>query len=133
MKINRMGIVRDVLMIYCFTFVGGLVTGRFVAPGPARMKFLIVLSLFLQIAGFTISGCVVKINRFKHLFIVAIGLWIVNLSSVALGLFSFTTWLISLVSILLTMLIGGGISFLLVRPPKVVDVPTNPSSSTSDS
>ncbi len=73
MKINRKGVVRDVFIIYCLTFIGGLIVGISVGPGPNRIMALILSNLLLEIVGFTISGCIVKINRFKHLLIVAIG------------------------------------------------------------
>jgi hypothetical protein len=126
MKINWMGVVRDVFLIYCLIFIGGLVVGFFLGPGPTRIMTLIISSLFLEIVGFTISGCLIKINRFKHLFIVAIGVWIVNLSNIVLGMSTFTFWLISLLTILVMMLIGGGLSFLFVRTPKTVHVPGSP-------
>ena len=118
MKISWKGVIRDVLIICILTFAGALVVRTSVGDLATRFKLFLLSNLFLQIVGFTIGGCIAKTRRIKHLFIVAIGVWIVNLLNIALGASTFTLWLVSLLPTLLMMLIGWALSFLFVRAPK---------------
>jgi len=122
MKTSWKAVVRDVFIICFLTFIAGLVVGKSFAPGPAQFKVFVLSNLFFQIAGFTIGGSITKTYRIKHLLIVAIGVWIVNVSNIISGVSTFTMWLVSLPSTLLMMLIGGGLSFLFVPTPKTAHV-----------
>ena len=118
MKIRWRGVIRDVFIICFLTFIGGLVVQTSVGAPATRFKAFVLSNLFLQIVGFTIGGCITKTKRIKHLFIVSIGVWIVNLLNIVSGASTFALWLVSLLPTLLMMLIGGALSFLFVRTPK---------------
>lgn len=112
MKLNWLIVLRDVLMV--------LVIGTF---GTLLLKFLVhglgelALAVVMLSVGFCISGCLVREGRFKHLLVVALGVWLLRLG---MGLISRPDYapsmLIGLVIVFVAMLVGGLLSFAFVRP-----------------
>ena len=80
-----------------------------------------VSNLVLGSAAFAISGCLVKVNRFRYLFVVAEVAWLGTLLYVVFGVATTERWMFTLLAILAMMGIGGGISYLFVRLPSGVD------------
>ncbi|WP_414570568.1 hypothetical protein [Nostoc sp. CCY 9925] len=112
-----MAIIRDVVLINVFSFIVGVLLG-FAMPNLSFEEMLPTIALFnfvILTLAFLISGCAAKVNRFRHLRAIAILIWlgsIVNIYIVPGA--SLLTWLISSIPIAITMLIGGGLSFLVV-------------------
>jgi hypothetical protein len=115
---NWKGVLRDSLIVLGLTLAGGFVIGLSAPSDPLSRALAIAASniIFMTI-GFTISGAIVKVGRFKHLFKVAIVSWLICIFNVLLG-FSFFQWLFGLVYALIAMCIGGGLSFLFAKSPK---------------
>jgi hypothetical protein len=101
------------VVIFLITFLGGFVIGLAGPMEPSRKAIALAVSnIIFGSIGFAISGSLVKVNRFHHLGVVAIGVWLVSLINViAFGL-SFANWALSIVIILIMMGLGGAISFL---------------------
>ena len=118
--------LRDVLVIFALSAIGGLIAG--IAAGDiGTPRFVLaagVSNLLLCTVGFTISGCLVAHNRWRHLFHVAAGVWLVNACNMFFGV-SFLQWLLSSIFIGILMALGGGLAKLfkpnlkkaLIKPP----------------
>ncbi len=119
------GVARDVAIVFVLTFLGGLVVGFTSSLTGAEINILAVAlsNIVFGTVGFAISGCIVKLNRFKHLYQVALGVWLLSLINVALGVVNVQQWLVSILSVLLMMGLGGGLSYLFVRTP-AAELPT---------
>lgn len=115
-------VVRDTLIVWFLTILVGLVMAFTLdiagATNSPKVQALIVpLGDFVfGIVAFAIVGALAKVNRFRHLFIVATVVWVTSLVNVLLSFSSFNQWLLALPFILVTMLIGGGLSFLISAP-----------------
>lgn len=112
-----MAIIRDVVLINVVTFILGFFLG-FAMPNHSFEEMIPTIALFnivILTLGFLISGCAAKVNRFRHLRAVAILIWLGSIVNIYIipGA-SLLTWLISSIPIAITMLIGGGLSFLVV-------------------
>lgn len=108
--------LRDAAMIYVITLFGGFVEGFTGAmagqESPSTSKAMSIVTFVL---GFTIVGCSTKHERSKHLPVVALLVWLVNLSNVPLGFKTFPDWVQSILLFMLYMLIGGAFSYIFVR------------------
>ena len=120
MVLDWKGVARDVGIVFVLTFLGGLVVGFTTSLMGAEVNILAIAlsNIIFGTVGFTISGCIVKTNRFKHLYQVALGVWLLSLINVAFGMVDIQQWLVSILSVLLMMGMGGGLSYLFVRTPK---------------
>lgn len=127
MPINWIAVARDVSIVCGLVIVSSFAAAQIIqATGEEVTALVIGLSnIFWGTVGFTISGCLVKVQRFKHLFVVAIGLWLVSLVNVAMGLTQVQVWAVGFLLILLMMGLGGGLSYLFVRAPQAVRLTTN--------
>ena len=132
MAIEWKGLARDVAIVFVLTFLGGLVVGFTTSMVGAEVNVAAIAlsNIVFGTVGFTISGCIVKINRFKHLYQVALGVWLLSLINVAFGLVDIQQWLVSILSVLLMMGMGGGLSYLFVRTPPA-EQPSPPNQPTS--
>jgi hypothetical protein len=109
-------ILRDAVIIYALTFLGGFVIGIGARLSGQRLPLaaIVVSNLVFGTVGFTVSGCLVRKNRFKHLRAVAVVTWLTGLINVwALGT-SLVQWVASALFVATIMALGGGLSFLLV-------------------
>lgn len=133
MPINWIAVARDVSIVVGLVLVSSFAAAQIIqATGEEVTALVIGLSnFFWGTVGFTISGCLARIQRFKHLFIVAIGLWLVSFVNVAMGLTPVQMWAAGFLLILLMMGLGGGLSYLFVRPPQAEpsSQPNQPNSS----
>jgi FtsH-binding integral membrane protein len=133
MAVAWKSVARDVGIVFVLTFLGGLVVGFTTSMAGAEVNVVAIAlsNIVFGTVGFTISGCIVKSNRFKHLYQVALGVWLLSLINVAFGVVDIQQWLVSILSVLLMMGMGGGLSYLFVRTPKIDQLPSsgrNPSS-----
>lgn len=121
MDIKWRAVIRDVLIIFALTFLGGFVAGFATALAGSAIEFNImaiaVSNVIFMVVGFTISGALAKENRFKHLLHVAIGVWLSSLINVAFFGTTLANWVFSIAFVIIAMGIGGALSFLFVRSP----------------
>lgn len=120
MPINWIAVARDVSIVFGLVLVSSFAAAQLIqAQGEEVTALVIGLSnIFWGTVGFAISGCLARIQRFKHLFIVAIGLWLISFVNVAMGLTPVQVWVAGFLLILLMMGLGGGLSYLFVRTPQ---------------
>ena len=110
-------VIRDVGIIWILTGFAGLVLGMAMG-GSDRDSLLAAAGLgniIFGTIGFIISGSLVKANKWKHLFAVAIGLWLssfINIFIIGVGV---GQWVASLFLVLIMMLVGGLISYIFNR------------------
>jgi hypothetical protein len=126
MPINWIAVVRDVSIVVGLVLVSSFAAAQLIqATGEEVTALVIGLSnFFWGTVGFTISGCLAKMQRFKHLLIVAIGLWLVSFVNVAMGLTPVQMWAAGFLLILVMMGLGGGLSYLFVRTPTMEQTTT---------
>lgn len=134
MQCKLIAIARDVSIVFGLVVASSFVAAQIIeAMGQEVTALVIGLSnIFWGTVGFTISGCLAKAQRFKHLFMVAIGLWLVSFVNVAMGMTPLSAWVAGLALILVMMGVGGGLSYLFVRTP-AGEPPRQPASPTSSS
>ena len=72
--------------------------------------------LIFGTVGFTISGCLARTDRLRHLLMVAFAVWLTGLTNVAFELATVQQWLFGAIGILLMMGLGYAISLAFVRP-----------------
>jgi hypothetical protein len=125
MKIDWRSVLRDALGVLLLGFLGEWVVGA-VGDDPSG-GILAVSAVVLMAAGFCVSGCLVKQARFKHLTLVAVGAWLIGTSVNAISQGgSFVPSLRVLVLVVVAMLLGGLVSFAIVRPPPAAEPPASP-------
>lgn len=125
MRLKLIAIARDVSIVFGLVVASSFIAAQIIeAMGQEVTALVIGLSnIFWGTVGFAISGCLAKVRRFQHLFMVAIGLWLVSFVNVAMGLTPLPTWAAGLVLILVMMGVGGGLSYLFVKTPKAEPAP----------
>lgn len=117
MKIKWLRVVRDVVIVTIFLAIGGFIIGS--TAGIVTKQAMVVPSLLLGTLGFCLCGCLIVENRWKHLFIVALGVWLLNCLPQLPSLpFSVLAWVLNVAIIFVPMLIGGTLSLALARTPK---------------
>ena len=115
--IRILPILRDILIVFALTFVGGFVVGFIFATqgayGTSSYAVALGLSnLLLSTVGFVISGCLAPPERWRHLLLVAVGVWLLSLINVAFMGVPLIQWAILAIPIAVTMGVGGGVSHL---------------------
>jgi hypothetical protein len=131
MKIDWRIVLRDALGVLLLGFLGGLIGGAF--DGDSGRGVQTTLAIVTMTAGFCVSGCLAKQARFKHLALVAVGVWLIG---TIVGLFSgegrsLVLSLSDLGLIAAAMLLGGLISLAIVKPPPSKPPPAPPPPSAS--
>jgi hypothetical protein len=115
------GIIRDVLIVFALTAVGGFVIGlvegiRHSGASVDEMVLEIAASnLLLGTIGFTISGCLARGSRWQHLGLVALGVWLLSLINVGMGFTSIVQWFFAAIFVAIMMGAGGALSYLFKR------------------
>ena len=113
MRIKWLHVVRDVIIVTIFLVIGGFIVG---STGIISKRAMLVSSFFLGTLGFCLCGCLTIENRWKHLFIVALGVWLINCLPLLPTLpFSVLAWLLNVSVIFVPMVIGGAASSVLAR------------------
>ena len=120
MPFNFIAIARDVSIVFGLVVASSFITVKIIqGTGEEATPLVIGLSnIFWGTVGFTISGCLARVRRFKHLFMVALGLWLLSFVNVAMGLTPLPVWVVGFLLILVMMGLGGGLSYLFVKAPK---------------
>jgi hypothetical protein len=122
MKIDWVVVLRDVLIVLVVSGLGLFMVNAALSGGGSEGALTIVRIVLMGV-GFCISGCLVKQTRFRHLGIVAIGVWF----GTALNLIgtdrTLAHWILGLIPILLAMLLGGAVSLAIVRKPPAAPTP----------
>jgi hypothetical protein len=100
------------------TFVGGISVG--IAAGPHRdpqryVLALAVSNILLGTVGFTIAACLAPAVRWRHLVLVALGVWLTSLLNVVFFSTTVVQWLLGGVLTTIMMAVGGAISYLFRR------------------
>jgi hypothetical protein len=127
MPFNFIAIARDVTVLFVLVFASSFLAVQLIGAmgAEATLDMIGLSSLFWGVVGFTISGCLARGNRWRHLAVVALVFWLVCLVNVVLGLTPVTTWAVGSVLILTMMGLGGGLSYLFVRTPQATQAVTN--------
>jgi len=120
MPINWIAIARDVSIVFGLVLVSSFAAAMIMEAMGAEVTPLVIglSNIFWGTVGFAISGCLVKMQRFKHLILVAAGLWLVSFVNVVAGMTPLEIWAAGLLLILLMMGLGGSLSYLFVPAPK---------------
>ena len=120
MHIRWAALVRDVSIVFGLVLVSSVVAAQLLEFMGGEVTALVIglSNIFWGTVGFAISGCLAKTERFQHLFMVAVGLWLVSFVNVAMGLTPVQFWAVGFLLILLMMGLGGGLSYLFVRTPQ---------------
>jgi hypothetical protein len=108
-------VIRDVIIIFVLTGLAGVVIGIAAAGRDFPMAAIAISNILFSIVGFTISGCLAGRHRFRHLFHVALGVWLLSAFNMLLPALGLVQWLAGSLVIGFAMVIGGGISFVFVR------------------
>jgi hypothetical protein len=119
MSNSWISIARDVAIVLFLTFIGGVIIG-IAGGGNLSMAALAISNLLMGSIGFCIAGCLTRVDRWKHLLVVAVIVWIFGLVNVAFFHVTLIQWVFSAIAVLLMMAVGGGLSFLFVKetPPE---------------
>ena len=127
MPINWIAVVRDVSILFGLVFGSSFLAVQFITAmgADATLDVIGLSSLFWGIVGFTISGCLAKVNRWTHLAVVALVFWFVCVVNVVLGMTPITAWLAGSILVLIMMGLGGGLSYLFVRAPRMDQQPSS--------
>ena len=120
MPFNFIAIARDVTVLFILVFASGYLADQIItAMGASVTQEVIGLSsLFWGVVGFTISGCLARVNRWAHLSMVALIFWFACAANVVAGITPITAWAAGSVLILIMMGLGGGLSYLFVKTPQ---------------
>lgn len=114
-------IIRDVIIIWILTALAGFVVGITGAEGDQFVLGIALANLIFGTVGFCISGCLAKCNRWKHLNMVAVGVWLVSLMNIVIMRITISSWFFGIIFIYIMMGIGGGLSCIFVRIPKAIE------------
>ncbi|MCX6544005.1 MAG: hypothetical protein NTV05_06270 [Acidobacteria bacterium] len=110
-----LAVVRDVVIIYALTFLGGFVVGVAGGQGPRGAVAIGLSNVLFGIVGFTISGCLARVKRWRHLTAVATVVWLASGANIFFGAGTVLTWILGIMPTGVVMAIGGGLSHLFVR------------------
>ena len=115
-------IIRDVVIVWILTAMGGFVAG-IATGGPQRdaqrfMLTLMVSNLLLGTVAFTIAGCLAPRDRWSHLGFVALGAWLTSLLNVVFFGVTIPQWIGGAIFMAIIMGVGGAISYAFKRDTK---------------
>ena len=114
-------VIRDVVIIWVLTALAGFTIGVTGVEGDSYIVGLAFANIIFGVVGFCISGCLAKSNRWKHLCIVALGVWLVSLINVLAASITLLSWFLGVILIYIMMGIGGSISYIFARTPVAPD------------
>ena len=117
MNLQWKTIARDIVIIFILTFIGGIcvaligdITGMAVTSVGLALSNLLFGS-----AGFAYSSAKISENRWSHLAVVALGVWVLSSTNVMFGLVTPANWLVAIIPVFVFMAIGGAIGALIAK------------------
>lgn len=135
MKFFSRIVARDVLLVLVILSVAVQVAAR--AFQGLDLGSAVTVCFVGLAAGFCLVGCLSPKERFSHLGVVAVGVWLLAnlLNSITRGFPVESTWMLALGSVLPVAgaaLLGGAISLAVVRTPALEEpAPDSPGDSSS--
>jgi hypothetical protein len=109
-------VFRDIAIVFALTFFGGCLVGFYkgaTKSDPAGAVIAVAISnLICGTIAFTISGVLAPPPRWRHLFFVALGSWLLSIINVLAFGVSVQQWLVGAVAMAVVMGAGGGLSYL---------------------
>jgi len=125
MPFNFIIIARDVSIVFALVVASSFAAAQILQAMDEEVTPLVIglSNIFWGTVGFTISGCLARVQRFKHLFMVALGLWLLSSVNVVMGLTHLPVWAVGFLLILVMMGMGGGLSYLFVKSPQEAEPP----------
>jgi hypothetical protein len=116
MEIRWRDVVRDIVIVFVLTAVGGFIVGVTGVTAGRRMIAAAASNLLLGTVAFTIVGCLHESRRVVHTCTAALGNWILGLGLVAAGAATVLQWTMSVVPMLLTAALGAFLAQFFTRP-----------------
>ena len=115
-KIRYGAVVRDVLIVWLLTSIGGFVVGLAVGTtqSPRFMLAVAASNILLGTVAFIIVGCLAGEGRWKHLAVVALLVWLIGVVNLAFGV-TLVQWFFGFIPLAVVMGLGGGIAHLIRR------------------
>lgn len=86
--------------------------------GMDAWMYLNTGALVIVFGGLTVAGCLIKQGRLKHVFGVAIAIWLVNGGQVLFGSATIESHALSVIRYAIFALLAVGLSYVFVRPRK---------------
>ena len=114
-------VVRDIILVWIFTAIGGFVVGLATAAGGPQhdpQRYILALAasnILLGTLAFTIVGCLAPTPRWRHLAFVALGSWVSSLINVLFFGFSIGQWIFTAFGMAIMMGLGGALSYLFKK------------------
>ncbi len=117
MPIDWQATLRDALIVLILAGLGSFAAGAILDDTEEALGAVALITTLFMIGGFCAAGCLVKALRFRHLALVAAGVWLAS-PIVHFGEErNIALWIVWLVPIVVAMGVGGAISLLIMRPP----------------
>ena len=117
MQIDWKTVLRDVLIVLVLAGLGRFVAAALLGEDQDTIGIIGAIATLFMVAGFCASGCLVPVRRFRHMTIVALGVWLAG-PIVRFGAeLSIALWIVAALPIFAAMGIGGAISLAIVPTP----------------
>jgi hypothetical protein len=112
-------IIRDVIIIFVLTSLGGFILGFAAGNNKVPMDAVGLANILFSAVGFTISACADKQNRSRHLVHVGIAVWLLSALNMLSTRMTVVHWVFAIISVAISLLVGWGLSYLFVRSSRV--------------
>jgi hypothetical protein len=112
-------VLRDIVVIYLVSLLGGFVIG-FVCAVQGRPPSVVGIAISNALSvtiGFAISAALSPVRRWAHIGVALPGVWLTGLPNLLIGV-TLTQWILGLPLLALSMGLGGALSYLLPRRKK---------------
>ena len=106
-------VFRDVAVIWVMTFLGGYIFAISTTYTKPPVLAIAAMNILLMVVGFTISGCLAKVDRFGHLSTVATCIWLLGLFNAVTPYFTLQRWMVSIIPIIFSASVGGACSLFI--------------------
>lgn len=117
-------VIRDFAILAILLNLGVYILGPVIVgtglPELAITGIFGLLSIIIQTFSYCLFGCLIKDNRWSHLHMVGLAVWAASFLKVILFQAPVMSWVFSFFIMLFTMLVGGGLSFLYVKPTEKI-------------
>jgi len=118
MNIDWKRVLIDSTIVFLSSVVTGFISGLLVAAlhlSDQGALIILILNPLAIMAAFAYASARIPEYPWKHLFLVAVVVWLISVIQPLVGAFSYMDWLISIVIIIVLMGIGGAIGRWFVR------------------